>query len=372
LDAQRLKEISNKVFKDFISRRPARILQGDTPTFMQLPRAKRPADLKDVNVVFLGIPYEGVKSYSPEIIYPAEAGDAPREAIYFRTGVADAPEWVRKWSVQHSILHYDGKGYFVERDINLMDYLTMVDYGDVDCLAGDTMTSLGRAKTKIEEIVAAGAIPLVIGGDHSVPIPALLAIGAATDKKVGIIGFDTHFDLMGLGDAEGDELWNPAAQYTTALKLPNFEPENIVLIGMKGIRNPRLAAEFAKELGITYFTMRDIDEQGIASVVNKAVKRATTGTEYLYVTLDIDVMDSSMCPGTRFPDTPGLTPREIIQALRIIGDHAVISGFDISCLSPRYDSGGSTQYLAARCYLEVMASLAAQFRDRAIDKWFQI
>ena len=82
-------------------------------------------------------------------------------------------------------------------------------------------------------------------------------------------------------------------------------------------------------------------------------------------------MDSTMCPGTRFPDTPGLTPREIIHALRIIGNHSVISGFDISCLSPRYDPGGSTPYLAARCYLEIMASLAVHFRDRGINKWFQ-
>ena len=293
------------------------------------------------------------------------------DSIYFRTGVAEAPEWVRKWSIQHSILHYDGKGYFVKQDINLTDYLHMVDYGDVDCVQGDTITTLTRAKKKITEIVDAGAIPLVIGGDHSVPIPALLSIASCTEKKIGIIGLDTHFDLMGLGDAGSDEKWNPAAQYTSALELPNFEPENIVLIGMKGIRNPRLAAFFARELGIHYFTMKDIDEKGIGYVVSEAVERATSGTEYVYVTLDIDVVDSSMCPGTRFPDTPGLTPREVIHALRMIGTKTVISGFDISCLSPRYDPSGSTPYLAARCYLEIMAGLAVQFRDKNIKKWFQ-
>lgn len=371
MDKERLREISNRVFKDFVTRKPARILHGDVPTFMQLPRAKQTSDLEDANVAFLGIPYEGVKSYSPEIIYPPEAGDAPMDAIYFRTGVAEAPEWVRKWSVQHSILHYDGKGYFVERDICLADYLNMVDYGDVDCVPGDTMKSLLRAKDSIREIVHAGAVPLVIGGDHSVSIPALLAIASCTKQKIGIIGFDTHFDLMGLGDAKGDEQWNPAVQYTTALERPNFEPENIVLIGMKGIRNPRLAAVFARELGITFYTMKDIDERGIGPVVAEAVERATSGAEYLYVTLDIDVMDSSICPGTRFPDTPGLTPREVIHALRIIGSASVISGFDIACLSPRYDPSGSTPYLAARCYLEVMAGLAVHFRDKGIKKWFQ-
>ena len=203
------------------------------------------------------------------------------DSIYFRTGVAEAPEWVRKWSIQHSILHYDGKGYFVKQDINLTDYLHMVDYGDVDCVQGDTITTLTRAKKKITEIVDAGAIPLVIGGDHSVPIPAFLSIASCTEKKIGIIGLDTHFDLMGLGDAGSDEKWNPAAQYTSALELPNFEPENIVLIGMKGIRNPRLAAFFARELGIHYFTMKDIDEKGIGYVVSEAVERATSGTEYV-------------------------------------------------------------------------------------------
>jgi len=371
MDKNKLRKICKRVFKDFETRSFARILYGDVPTFMQLPRAKVPADLENTNVAILGIPYEGVRPYSPEIIYPPEAGDAPQDAIYFRTGVDKAPEWVRRWSIQHSILHYDGKGYFVERDINLVDYLNMVDYGDIDCVAGETMTSLLRAKDKIQEIVEAGAIPLIIGGDHSVSVPALMAISSCTDQKIGIIGFDTHFDLMGLGDEDAEQEWNPAVQYTTALAQPNFEPENIVLIGMKGIRNPRLAAVLAKELGITYFTMKDIDERGIESVVREAVDRATQGTEYLYVTLDIDVMDSAICPGTRFPDTPGLTPREIIQALRTIGTSEVISGFDIACLSPRYDPTGATPYLAVRCFLEVMAGLAVQFRDRDVKKWFQ-
>ncbi len=106
-------------------------------------------------------------------------------------------------------------------------------------------------------------------------------------------------------------------------------------------------------------------------MVSETVERATSGTEYVYVTLDIDVVDSSICSGTRFPDTPGLTPREIIHALRIIGSKTVISRFDISCLSPRYDPSGSTPYLAARCYLEVMARLAVQFGDKNIGKWFQ-
>lgn len=147
-----------------------------------------------------------------------------------------------------------------------------------------------------------------------------------------------------------------------ALELPNFEPENIVLIGMKGIHNPATWAAIARALGIRYFTMKDVDDLGIEAVVNKALDRACSGTDGVYVTLDIDVVDYAVCPGQRFPDTPGLTPREIVRALRKIGERARIAGFDISCLSPQYDAAGATQLLAARCHLEVLAGIAHQRR----------
>jgi len=229
-----------------------------------------------------------------------------------------------------------------------------------------------RARQKVREIVASGAIPLIQGGDHSTPIAGILGIADCTDKRIGIIGFDSHFDLLGVdGQATSRWYYSAASEYVRALETPNVEPQNIALIGMRGIHNPQEWAAFARDLGIRYFTMREVDEKGIDWILDEALERVGDGTEHLYVTLDIDVVDCTACPGQRFPDTPGLTPREIIRSLRKIGAARVIGGFDVSELSPQYDPQGATQLLAARCFLEVLGGLAAQFKGRHIDRWYR-
>jgi agmatinase len=342
-----------------------RIVHGDVPTFMEFPMASHPGELQGAHAAFIGFPHEGFRPYSPRELMPPKGARAPRDSVYFRTGTDEAPASVRRWSLHHSILHYGGEGYMVEWDMKLSDWIKAVDYGDVDCRYGDIPGNVNRAKDRVEEVVRAGAIPLVQGGDHSTPIPALLGIAECTNERIGIIGFDAHFDLYGLEeDISEDFKYSATCQYMRALELPNVEPENVVLIGMKGIHNPEVWARIARNLGIEYFTMKDIDDLGIDEVVKRALDRACSATTRLYVTLDIDVVDFAMCPGQRYPDTPGLSPREIVRALRRIGERGLVSGFDISCLSPQYDETGATQLLAARCHLEVLSGIAHQFRAR--------
>jgi len=251
--------------------------------------------------------------------------------------------------------------------------LNVVDYGDVACVKGDLVANHAAGRQRVREIVEAGAIPLIQGGDHSVSIPGILGITdciSPTDK-VGIIGFDSHLDLQFHEEGLRDwELFSPESQYVRALATPNVEPENIVLIGIKGTGNTESWALVAKRFGIRYFTLKEIDEMGIEKVVEEALERAGKDTKHLYVTLDIDVVDSASCPGQKFPETPGLTPREIIEALRLIGQKRVIGGFDIACLSPQYDIGGATCSLASRCFLEVLIGLATQFKNHNIKNWY--
>ncbi len=358
-----------KIYQESSPNRPyreiKRILSDDVPTFMEFPPALESTALQGAHAAFVGFPHEGFRPYSPRELMPPKGPRAPADSVYFRTGTDEAPSGVRRWSLHHSILHYGGEGYMVEWDLKLSDWLRVVDAGDVECRYGDIPGNVLRAKEKVEEVVKAGAIPLVQGGDHSTPIPALLALAACTEERIGMIGFDAHFDLYGLEeDISEDFKYSATCQYMRALELPNLEPENIVLIGMKGIHNPEAWARIARGLGIRYFTMRDVDDLGIDEVVKRALERACSGTSRLYVTLDMDVVDFALCPGQRYPDTPGLSPREIVRALRRIGERTLIGGFDISCLSPQYDRTGATQLLAARCHLEVLTGIAYQLRRR--------
>lgn len=349
-------------------------IYGDTPTFMQVPRADTPDDLKEANVVFMGFPLAGVAFKTATSLYPPDGPESGLDDLW-RNASHEAPKSVREWSVYNSIHQLAGHAaYNVEYDLRLTDYLNIRDYGDSPYVKGDVVGGHAAGRQKVREIVEAGAIPLIQGGDHSVPIPGILGITdcIGSNERLGIIGFDSHFDLA-LWE-EGCKDWEKlsgASQYKRALETPNVEPENIVLIGLRGIRNPQGWAHVAKRLGIRYFTINEIDDIGIEKVMEEALERVTKGTKHTYVTLDIDVIDSAICPGQEYPSTPGLTPREIIKALRIIGKERVISGFDISCLGPKYDVAGATSLLAGQCFVEVLSSLAAQFRDHNIRKWFK-
>ena len=105
--------------------------------------------------------------------------------------------------------------------------------------------------------------------------------------------------------------------------------------------------------------MNDDESQGISPIVSKALEIAGKNTKALYVSLDIDVMDPAFCPAQKYPEPNGLTSREIISALRQIGRHKLIQGFDVCCLGPQYDTPtGQSAQLCARIFMEVLATIA--------------
>jgi len=329
------------------------ILYGDVPTFMELPHARRPVDLEGTGAAFLGVGFEGVKIDSPHTYLPDLAAPAGPDSIYYRTGADRAPEAVRRYSIQYSIHH--GNGLFVEYapDFYIFQHLRAVDAGDVAVVPGDAETSLARCEARVGEILAAGAVPLVCGGDHAVTLPAARAVAGAMEGRLGLIHFDSHFDLA----------WDPplyaGSQWAPLLALPNVEVGNYCQIGIRGLRQVPAEAEVARRLGHGVWTMADVDRQGIEAVVDAAIARATDGTQGVYVSFDIDVVDPVYCPAQKYPEPAGLTSKQAITALRRIGHAAEIKGFDLCCLGPQYDDRvGTGSHLAARLFVEVLAAMA--------------
>ncbi len=118
-------------------------------------------------------------------------------------------------------------------------------------------------------------------------------------------------------------------------------------------------AEIARRLGHGVWTMADVDRQGIEAVVDAAIARATDGTQGVYVSFDIDVVDPVYCPAQKYPEPAGLTSKQAITALRRIGHAAEVKGFDLCCLGPQYDDRvGTGSHLAARLFVEVLAAMA--------------
>jgi arginase family enzyme len=335
----------------------APILHGTVPTFAETPRACRPSDLAGADVVVLGIPYEGVRLLDPVTYAPPLAEPAPDGSVYYRSGADEGPDAIRRHSVFYSFRH--GRGLLPEagRDLVILDRLRVVDYGDIVVARDDVEETFVRAHERIADVFAAGAVPVVLGGDHSVPIPVLQVLAGTLRGKLGIVAFDSHFDL-----SLEPRYW-AGSQWARAFELGVVDPQNFVLIGIRGGRESLSDKLVADELGIRYFTMADVDELGIAAVAQDALEIAAAGTEALYISVDIDVVDPAH-GGQKYPDPAGLSARELLRALRIVSQGRV-AGLDICCLAPRYDLQGHLSQLAARAALEVVAGLALQRPPRA-------
>ncbi len=334
-----------------VERRLEPIISGDIPSFMEAPVAKKPEELLGADAVILGIPFEGIKIKTPLLYAPPTASPAGPDSIYYRTGADLAPSAIRKNSIYHSINH--GGGYFPEldRDLVMLDQIKIVDYGDVDVLADDPEESWNRAIKKVSDIVRANAVPFVLGGDHSIPYPIVRGILNETGRRIGIIDFDSHFDLS----------WEPkywaGSQWARIYETEEIDIANFVQIGIRGIRESIACKNVAEALGHQWFSMTEVKESGIKSVMKKAIEVASQGTHGIYISLDIDVMDPAFVPGQKYPEPCGLTSFEMVQALRMFAAQEIV-GFDVSCLGPQYDINGISSHFVSRCIVELLGGMA--------------
>ncbi len=327
------------------------IIREDIPTFIEAPLAQKPEDLHGADAVILGIPFEGWTPSSPVTSLPALANKAGPDSIYYRTGSIDAPGAIRKYSIHYSINHCGGWFPELDRDLIMMHHIKVMDYGDVNVDSDDPKTSWKRAIDRVSDIVRAGAVPFILGGDHAVPYPVVRGILNETSKKIGILSFDSHFDLS----------WEPeyqaATQWARIFETGEVDVTNFVQIGIRGHRQSTHWKYIADSLGHKWFTITDVKESGIVSVMEEAIDVVSRGTDAIYISLDIDVMDPAYVPAQKFPDPVGLSSWEMIKALRMLSTKE-ISGFDVSCLGPQYDLHGIGTQFVAKCIVELLGGMA--------------
>jgi agmatinase len=146
------------------------------------------------------------------------------------------------------------------------------------------------------------------------------------------------------------------------LDLPNVEGANVVIVGAHGAANPKLEREVAEEHGVAVFTIRDIDELGIEEVARRALALASDGTESIYLSVDIDVLDGAFAWGTCGPEIGGMTGRELVRALEIVGS-GPLGAMDCVEVAPAYDPSGHTAHVGARVVVDVLALQARRLRD---------
>lgn len=330
-----------------------RRIYGDTPSFMEAPIAYTPEDLEGADAVFIGFPWEGGQQISSTTF--AETGPRPPnpDAIIARSGAYQAPEYIRKYSIHYS-LAISG-GFYPEEgeDFRLADHLTIMDYRDVEVKMWDVEETSRRAVGKVGDIVNAGAIPLVFGGDHSTPYPIVKGISDNSNGKIGVINFDSHYDIGLSGRLSAENAFGKIMENC------NADPENLAIIGIRGgSYNTPLMHKLAVDLGVGLFNIADVRAMGIEAVVRKAIKIAGRGTEKIYVSLDTDAMDPVSFPAQKYPDPMGITAREIETSLRILSRDTNLCGVDLVCMGPAYDHKGVGALTACRYFIEVLKGLA--------------
>ncbi|WP_414901795.1 agmatinase family protein [Sphingomonas flavalba] len=261
-----------------------------------------------------------------------------------RPGTQLGPRGLREASEQ--FLSYNANS-----GVDLNTAFNIVDCGDVAVVPGNPARTQDRAEAATAEILAADAIPVVLGGEHSITIGPSRAF-AKKYARCGMIHFDTHFDTA--EEIGGEPLSHccPVARAVDA----GFNPRKIVTIGPSGWLNPPSELEYVKKAGITLFTLDDVCALGPQAIV-EGTREVMTDLDAIYLTVDIDVLDAAYAPGTGVPTPSGMTSREILT---------IISGFrrlpiravDVAEVSPPWDPSGITSRLGVRILLEALSAIA--------------
>jgi agmatinase len=282
------------------------------------------------------------------------------DAVSYRPGARFGPRAIRQAS-------YTQGGHSLQLDIEPFEVLDVVDAGDANVAPAALDRGHAMIYRKVLEVARLGAIPLVLGGDHSITWPSASAVASARyPRSIGIVHFDAHADT-----ANHD--WGVLAGHGTPMRRliesGAVKGSNFVQVGLRGYWPPPAVFAWMREQRMRWHLMREIEERGAEAVVDDAISEALDGPDAIYLSIDIDVIDPGMAPGTGTPEPGGLLTRELLRAIRRIVGRVPLAGMDIVEVSPPYDHAEVTAAAAHRCALEAISALAVRKRDGATVRY---
>ncbi|MGB9914579.1 MAG: agmatinase [Candidatus Bathyarchaeales archaeon] len=255
----------------------------------------------------------------------------------YRTGARFGPTAIRQASL----------------NIETYSFRTGVDVEDVPLHdLGDLHVSTSPEKTVdllrlvVEDILAAGKIPIAIGGEHTITLGILKGFGSKA-KETAVVSFDAHLDLR-------QEFMGLKLSHTTFMQLINEEvtPAKIVEVGTRAICRDELA--YAKKAEIPFFTAHQVQKEGTAQII-KQLKELLAPYKHVYLTVDMDVLDPAFAPAVQNPESEGIETHALLDILCALCDKRVI-GFDVVEIAPVYDQGISA-VAAAKVIFEMLCQL---------------
>ena len=265
-------------------------------------------------------------------------------------------------------LPHDGSRPSLALRTDALRDLVVVDAGDVEMPPGDIEKALGGLEAAVTKIVAAGAIPVVLGGDHSIAFPD--AKGCANvlgHGKVSMIHFDAHADT---GDTTFGSLWGHGQPMRRLIESGALRADRFLQVGLRGYWPEPETLDWMAEQRMRSYEMTEIVHRGLADCLTEAFAIATDDCDGVFLSVDIDVCDPGHAPGTGTPEPGGLTARELLDSVRRICLELPVVGIDVVEVSPPYDHADITAALANRVVLEALSAIARRrLDDREGTRW---
>ena len=238
-----------------------------------------------------------------------------------------------------------GTCYNPALDVDISEGLDIVDFGDVRVEHTDVLETHDRVERVCTALTERGVFPITIGGDHSLSYPTAKGLMNATDGPVGVINVDAHHDVR---HSHGGEL-SSGTPFRRLLEDDSgkLDHENFVEYGLSGWHNSKYYVDWLRENGTEIITSRDIRAEGVETTADRALSRATDGTEAVFLSVDIDVLDAGVSPGTTAPSPGGLLTHELLEAVFRMGQHEALRGADLMEVAPPLETEDTTSMVAA-------------------------
>jgi agmatinase len=298
-------------------------------SFGGAPYTEDPAELEGVDVAIVGAPTDDLVSDRP--------------------GARFGPRGIRSASCPD--------GPHLEAGVNAFEELRIVDFGDAPVLPADPVGTHAAIERTVGQVVEAGAIPVVLGGDHGIAEPDIRAC-AAVHGPVGLVHFDTHTDTGKI--VFGVELSHGTPMYRL-VESGHIDPARYVQIGLRGYWPGEEEFGWQRERGIESIFMHEVRDLGIEKVTERAI--AAVGSGPCFLSVDIDVLDPAFAPGTGTPEPGGMTTVELLRACREIAAGIDLVGAELVEVIPT--ALGSTDITALagdRIVREILTGIALRRR----------
>ena len=299
-------------------------------TFMKAPLVLDPEELAEFDVAILGAPMD--------------------EMVTNRPGARFGPRAIRT--------AFDGgsRAYHMDLGIDPFDHLKVADHGDAAVVPADPEASHRAIRNSVAAIVGADAIPIILGGDHSISYPNIAAVAEhhGTDS-LAVVHFDAHADTA--AELSGVK-WGHGSPFRNLVDGGLVRGDRLIQVGLRGYWPYSEEWEWMRSAGVRWHRLEQVVEAGVDAIVN-SVNYEIDDADNVFFSVDVDVLDPAHAPGTGTPEPGGLTTRELLRAVRLLVLERGLVGMDVVEVSPPFDHAEVTATAAHRVVLEALSALAA-------------